>query len=278
MMRRMLEAEMERRKYEAAATESEWRARATGFHQNVDMEHHTLNSVMGGRHMRSTADMSEIEGKIQAAIERRQQDKCELNRSHPMMLATLSPGSPEPIAYRQGSYMESLLTSARRARGGASPVAELQHVAVPGDGSVAAIRKSVVEVGEHETQLKESMEEMKAKIEMVRDRIVKQPEPCEELAAEEAPQHQGSPVQQQQSLAPPSESSKSASPVIIVPKSTPERMDSDRYHRLRQLQARVNAIPPAETRDCLLYTSDAADEEDSVDLGGRRIIKKKKKK
>ena len=30
--------------------------------------------------------------------------------------------------------------------------------------------------------------------------------------------------------------------------------------------------------DCLLYTSDAADEEDSVDLGGRRIIHKKKKK
>src|SRR5665648_1258715 len=29
---------------------------------------------------------------------------------------------------------------------------------------------------------------------------------------------------------------------------------------------------------CLLYTSDAADEEDSVDLGGRRIIKKKKEK
>eukprot|EP00656_Telonema_subtile_P002942 TRINITY_DN11355_c0_g1_i2.p1 TRINITY_DN11355_c0_g1~~TRINITY_DN11355_c0_g1_i2.p1 ORF type:complete len:381 (-),score=68.91 TRINITY_DN11355_c0_g1_i2:37-1179(-) len=31
-----------------------------------------------------------------------------------------------------------------------------------------------------------------------------------------------------------------------------------------------------ESGDCLLYTSDAADEEDSVDLGGRRIIKKKK--
>ena len=31
-------------------------------------------------------------------------------------------------------------------------------------------------------------------------------------------------------------------------------------------------------RFCLLYTSDAADEEDSVDLGGRRIIKKKKRK
>ena len=30
-------------------------------------------------------------------------------------------------------------------------------------------------------------------------------------------------------------------------------------------------------RSCLLYTSDAADEEDSVDLGGRRIIKKKKR-
>eukprot|EP00658_Telonema_sp_P-2_P002472 TRINITY_DN10933_c0_g1_i1.p1 TRINITY_DN10933_c0_g1~~TRINITY_DN10933_c0_g1_i1.p1 ORF type:complete len:171 (-),score=50.36 TRINITY_DN10933_c0_g1_i1:14-460(-) len=32
------------------------------------------------------------------------------------------------------------------------------------------------------------------------------------------------------------------------------------------------------TNGCLLYTSDAADEEDSVDLGGRRIIKKKNKK
>ena len=30
----------------------------------------------------------------------------------------------------------------------------------------------------------------------------------------------------------------------------------------------------AQIFDCLLYTSDAADEEDSVDLGGRRIIKK----
>ena len=30
-------------------------------------------------------------------------------------------------------------------------------------------------------------------------------------------------------------------------------------------------------RPCLLYTSDAADELDGVDLGGRRIIKKKKK-
>ena len=30
--------------------------------------------------------------------------------------------------------------------------------------------------------------------------------------------------------------------------------------------------------DCLLYTSDAADERSSVDLGGRRIIQKKQKK
>ena len=29
-------------------------------------------------------------------------------------------------------------------------------------------------------------------------------------------------------------------------------------------------------KDCLLYTSDAADERSSVDLGGRRIIKKQK--
>ena len=31
----------------------------------------------------------------------------------------------------------------------------------------------------------------------------------------------------------------------------------------------------AMTMGCLLYTSDAADERSSVDLGGRRIIKKK---
>ena len=31
----------------------------------------------------------------------------------------------------------------------------------------------------------------------------------------------------------------------------------------------------AERKACLLYTSDAADERSSVDLGGRRIIKKK---
>ena len=34
---------------------------------------------------------------------------------------------------------------------------------------------------------------------------------------------------------------------------------------------------PLRDTPCLLYTSDAADERSSVDLGGRRIIKKKKK-
>ena len=35
--------------------------------------------------------------------------------------------------------------------------------------------------------------------------------------------------------------------------------------------------PGDQSRFCLLYTSDAADELDGVDLGGRRIIKKKKR-
>eukprot|EP00658_Telonema_sp_P-2_P069399 TRINITY_DN58604_c0_g1_i1.p1 TRINITY_DN58604_c0_g1~~TRINITY_DN58604_c0_g1_i1.p1 ORF type:complete len:144 (-),score=21.79 TRINITY_DN58604_c0_g1_i1:54-485(-) len=43
------------------------------------------------------------------------------------------------------------------------------------------------------------------------------------------------------------------------------------------LEAEVRDRSGAGCWDCLLYTSDAADEEDSVDLGGRRIIKKKKK-
>ena len=37
-------------------------------------------------------------------------------------------------------------------------------------------------------------------------------------------------------------------------------------------------IPALDYGACLLYTSDAADERSSVDLGGRRIIKKKKHK
>ena len=37
-----------------------------------------------------------------------------------------------------------------------------------------------------------------------------------------------------------------------------------------------SAVALVDLDGCLLYTSDAADERSSVDLGGRRIIKKKK--
>ena len=42
-----------------------------------------------------------------------------------------------------------------------------------------------------------------------------------------------------------------------------------------ELIASENFVSPAVLEACLLYTSDAADERSSVDLGGRRIIKKK---
>ena len=54
-------------------------------------------------------------------------------------------------------------------------------------------------------------------------------------------------------------------------------------HLLMQLEtplptvtAYARAARAAGVKVCLLYTSDAADERSSVDLGGRRIIKKKK--
>ena len=40
-------------------------------------------------------------------------------------------------------------------------------------------------------------------------------------------------------------------------------------------QARQDVASYLFNKGCLLYTSDAADERSSVDLGGRRIIKKK---
>ena len=45
-------------------------------------------------------------------------------------------------------------------------------------------------------------------------------------------------------------------------------------------QSVYNGLNYGTTRNnfCLLYTSDAADERSSVDLGGRRIIKKKNTK
>ena len=42
-----------------------------------------------------------------------------------------------------------------------------------------------------------------------------------------------------------------------------------------ELAARAGVTAIAQPGGCLLYTSDAADERSSVDLGGRRIIKKK---
>ena len=44
----------------------------------------------------------------------------------------------------------------------------------------------------------------------------------------------------------------------------------------RAEDALVVGVVRAQLEACLLYTSDAADERSSVDLGGRRIIKKKK--
>ena len=54
----------------------------------------------------------------------------------------------------------------------------------------------------------------------------------------------------------------------------------DMKHEIVQLFAKGNLVCGrgvfSGTNTCLLYTSDAADERSSVDLGGRRIIKKKK--
>ena len=44
---------------------------------------------------------------------------------------------------------------------------------------------------------------------------------------------------------------------------------------VRDRQEGVRVGRQVHADDCLLYTSDAADERSSVDLGGRRIIKKK---
>ena len=46
-------------------------------------------------------------------------------------------------------------------------------------------------------------------------------------------------------------------------------------HRRRHLVAAARPDRAWAAGGCLLYTSDAADERSSVDLGGRRIIKKK---
>ena len=54
---------------------------------------------------------------------------------------------------------------------------------------------------------------------------------------------------------------------------------SNRYYSLRLQIVLLKYVPHFEMfwpSPCLLYTSDAADESEGVDLGGRRIIKKKR--
>ena len=50
---------------------------------------------------------------------------------------------------------------------------------------------------------------------------------------------------------------------------------NDELEILKETISISNNIVSEPDRACLLYTSDAADERSSVDLGGRRIIKKK---
>ena len=47
--------------------------------------------------------------------------------------------------------------------------------------------------------------------------------------------------------------------------------------RLATVRVGQKQTRPVRVTRCLLYTSDAADERSSVDLGGRRLIQKKKK-
>src|SRR5665648_1271745 len=66
----------------------------------------------------------------------------------------------------------------------------------------------------------------------------------------------------------PNPAASSASRVAVMPAAPLSRLWLDAVEQPSQ---------PVAFRACLLYTSDAADEEDSVDLGGRRIINKKKR-
>ena len=54
------------------------------------------------------------------------------------------------------------------------------------------------------------------------------------------------------------------------------RIDAPMIDSVCPTSVDASAASTAARSFCLLYTSDAADERSSVDLGGRRIIKKKK--
>src|SRR5665648_515028 len=58
---------------------------------------------------------------------------------------------------------------------------------------------------------------------------------------------------------------------LLIEKNYIFKVISPRSARNKQIDVFFASL--AEAMGCLLYTSDAADEEDSVDLGGRRIIK-----
>eukprot|EP00658_Telonema_sp_P-2_P038794 TRINITY_DN27769_c0_g1_i2.p1 TRINITY_DN27769_c0_g1~~TRINITY_DN27769_c0_g1_i2.p1 ORF type:complete len:100 (-),score=11.10 TRINITY_DN27769_c0_g1_i2:74-373(-) len=66
--------------------------------------------------------------------------------------------------------------------------------------------------------------------------------------------------------------------VVVLVLQPPNKPQPERLLSLHQhVNSPWTTVSYHHNISCLLYTSDAADEEDSVDLGGRRIIKKKKK-
>eukprot|EP00658_Telonema_sp_P-2_P016360 TRINITY_DN16348_c0_g1_i2.p1 TRINITY_DN16348_c0_g1~~TRINITY_DN16348_c0_g1_i2.p1 ORF type:complete len:248 (+),score=34.36 TRINITY_DN16348_c0_g1_i2:62-805(+) len=62
-----------------------------------------------------------------------------------------------------------------------------------------------------------------------------------------------------------------------IPPPTPSQSQTQHSPSISASSSK-EATSNTHSNPCLLYTSDAADEEDSVDLGGRRIIKKKKRR
>eukprot|EP00831_Metopus_contortus_P033131 TRINITY_DN26619_c0_g1_i1.p3 TRINITY_DN26619_c0_g1~~TRINITY_DN26619_c0_g1_i1.p3 ORF type:complete len:109 (+),score=28.09 TRINITY_DN26619_c0_g1_i1:174-500(+) len=72
-----------------------------------------------------------------------------------------------------------------------------------------------------------------------------------------------------------------AIPILDTEIKTKPRANPDLHEDIKNFPTRksshvVGKAPLNEQNSCLLYTSDAADDTPCVDLGGRRIIKKKK--
>src|SRR5664279_4372040 len=65
---------------------------------------------------------------------------------------------------------------------------------------------------------------------------------------------------------PPGVAPTSGAPLVNVMRPQLSEFVIGSFHSLRSVRGRTSYI----SFSCLLYTSDAADEEDSVDLGGRR--------